>query len=823
MPNELELIALETEFELYLTFTKRLVLNLPDSEDRTRAALWLQKLRSIDNDEQKKLRNEHLKLLLFALHRRSMLSVFEKPPPEELESFHDGLTLLEMTRELIELTEKKHAGGDNSGECPLPPVSTNISADLKEYCSTQSIPKFGAHVYYAVSNEPIQMWSKSPNCICPDASDVPNPLQWELTLSRLTDHVLEKQAEADRLVAEAEKGDKSEMLMKEHDDTHILPKIEAGQVTIEEAPFRWKPDSILILHNNYDFSEVGVAEDLDEQGKLQLELDEEAFGILDHSLPGRQKVIVRDPYYKGMPPDITERRYHGVVDDFSSSSSSDEMESFQAMGSTNYTQDGVQDRTRAAIWLQKLRSVTNDEQKKLRNEHLKLLLFALHRRSMLSVFARPPPEELESFHDGLTLLEMTRELIELTEKKQAGVENSGECPLPPVSTSISADLKEYCASQTIPKFGAHVYYAVSSEPIQMWSKSPNCVCPDASEIPNPLQWELRLSRLTDHVLETQAEADRLVAEAEKGDKTEMLMKEHDDTHVLPKIEADMVAKKETPFQWKPDSLLLLHQYYDFTDVGVAEDLEEQGKMQLELDELALEIVGHSLPGRQRVVVREPYYKGMPPDFSERRNHGVVEDFSSSSSSDEMESSQAMGSNNYTQDETRIQNGIENQNSTLDMSTRNLSTTSNGNLGPLARKYLPPSSKSRFGLHLDNDTDEYKVGEMSVSFEGDDILIDFDGKTERYPGTEGLWLLMTKDVEDIDYKKNNFTNSDWNVYKEIIIRANPNRGDSAGMTQFCFLSFACYLFKKWMWQVNGGEEEGKSGGDTFDVNDEGCYF
>lgn len=60
--------------------------------------MWLQKLRSIKNDEQKKLRNEHLKLLLFALHRRSLVGVFaHKPPKEELESFHDGLTVRLLT------------------------------------------------------------------------------------------------------------------------------------------------------------------------------------------------------------------------------------------------------------------------------------------------------------------------------------------------------------------------------------------------------------------------------------------------------------------------------------------------------------------------------------------------------------------------------------------------------------------------------------------------------------------------------------------------------------------------------------------------------
>lgn len=34
MPTELELIALNTEFDLYLPFSKRLVLNLPDAKGK---------------------------------------------------------------------------------------------------------------------------------------------------------------------------------------------------------------------------------------------------------------------------------------------------------------------------------------------------------------------------------------------------------------------------------------------------------------------------------------------------------------------------------------------------------------------------------------------------------------------------------------------------------------------------------------------------------------------------------------------------------------------------------------------------------------------
>lgn len=105
---------------------------------------------------------------------------------------------MEMTRELIEITEKKQTEGKKEGEegfgvCPLPPCRTNISYDLKEYAAFQEIPKFGAHCFYAVSSEPIQLWTKPPNNTFPGTGEIPNQLQWELSMSKLTDHILEKE------------------------------------------------------------------------------------------------------------------------------------------------------------------------------------------------------------------------------------------------------------------------------------------------------------------------------------------------------------------------------------------------------------------------------------------------------------------------------------------------------------------------------------------------------------------------------------------------------------------------------------------------------
>ncbi|XP_075234104.1 uncharacterized protein LOC142331936 [Lycorma delicatula] len=79
--------------------------------------------------------------------------------------------------------------------------------------------------------------------------------------------------------------------------------------------FKWKKDSNLNLHQTYEIYNEGDIDNIEKQGRLQLELDEEALSILDTSLPGRQRVVIRDPYYRYLPPDLAERRTHGVVEE----------------------------------------------------------------------------------------------------------------------------------------------------------------------------------------------------------------------------------------------------------------------------------------------------------------------------------------------------------------------------------------------------------------------------------------------------------------------------------------------------------------------------
>lgn len=45
------------------------------------------------------------------------------------------------------------------------------------------------------------------------------------------------------------------------------------------------------------------------------------------------------------------------------------------------------------------------------------------------------------------------------------------------NAAYSSDLKEYAASQVIPNFGSHLYYATSPDPVSVWSHTNLTVLP----------------------------------------------------------------------------------------------------------------------------------------------------------------------------------------------------------------------------------------------------------------------------------------------------------------------------------------------------------
>ena len=101
----------------------------------------------------------------------------------------------------------------------------------------------------------------------------------------------------------------------------------------------------------------------------------------------------------------------------------------------------------------------------------------------------------------------------------------------------------------------------------------------------------------------------------------------------------------------------------------------------------------------------------------------------------------------------------------------LIVTSKG-LGALATKYMA-FQDNIFGIWFDGE--KLHIGNSNnVVIDGNDLIIN----DEMYKGTEGLWMLLTNpnknkvDKETFDTRwtnKNNFTEEDLSLYKEIVIK------------------------------------------------------
>jgi hypothetical protein len=95
------------------------------------------------------------------------------------------------------------------------------------------------------------------------------------------------------------------------------------------------------------------------------------------------------------------------------------------------------------------------------------------------------------------------------------------------------------------------------------------------------------------------------------------------------------------------------------------------------------------------------------------------------------------------------------------------------IGALPRKYLPfPDNK--FGIRVVEENFYIGGKDNKVVIEGNDLIID----NERYKETHGLWKLLTKpnrkNLDKDTYEswwtnKNNFTEKDLNLYKEILMK------------------------------------------------------
>lgn len=154
MTGEKKLKSLDEEFDFYLRFTKPLVLNKSNAEDRAHAAVWI---KTLINEQDKVLRLDYLKLLLFALQKPDLIGPFKGRPAPNLEPLTKGQSILETIS--IFLEENKQEEQLHSKTEPR--VSTAVSHDLTEYAACQEIPNFGVQCFYATSPISINQWDLS--------------------------------------------------------------------------------------------------------------------------------------------------------------------------------------------------------------------------------------------------------------------------------------------------------------------------------------------------------------------------------------------------------------------------------------------------------------------------------------------------------------------------------------------------------------------------------------------------------------------------------------------------------------------------------------
>ena len=93
-----------------------------------------------------------------------------------------------------------------------------------------------------------------------------------------------------------------------------------------------------------------------------------------------------------------------------------------------------------------------------------------------------------------------------------------------------------------------------------------------------------------------------------------------------------------------------------------------------------------------------------------------------------------------------------------------------NLGPIAGAFLKrPWNKENldlnFGLNTQNKEGKFKIGDKSVKFDGNNIMV--EGEDKPIIGTTGLWALITaKNPTPEDY-----TDNDKKEYKRLLIKTN----------------------------------------------------
>ncbi|XP_022175653.1 uncharacterized protein LOC111037408 [Myzus persicae] len=291
-------------FNFFCDIVKQLILQRNDIGDACVLASWLKVL---EQNKNKTIRNEYIKLMMLTLQYKEPICPFKDPPPETIDPLENGV--IEMSRKFLKKEGTATCVGDIEKDIKVtyPTISTAMSNDKRQYASYQVIPNVGVQCYYASSEEPMYTWTLPSQITVPKSGPHATDIDWERALAGIQpklhkpstekvqipnsqknttakDDEIEVKSLASGSKVSRKKSDKLKESEPENPDICNVMYIEQQNRNVTEV-FEWN-DASLLTGDIRLGAEMCSDRKVDAQFKTQIELDKEAFNAYDKLYPG---------------------------------------------------------------------------------------------------------------------------------------------------------------------------------------------------------------------------------------------------------------------------------------------------------------------------------------------------------------------------------------------------------------------------------------------------------------------------------------------------------------------------------------------------------
>ncbi|KAF0760741.1 Uncharacterized protein FWK35_00022147 [Aphis craccivora] len=144
----------DVTFFFFYDLVKQLILKRNDIRDASVLSCWLKVL---EQNKNKTVLNECIKLMTLALQYSDPICPFKDPPPETIDPLENEV--IEMARKFLNKEGTATCIGDNEYDIAEthPTISTAMSNNKCQYASYQGIPNVSVQCYYAFSDEPMAL------------------------------------------------------------------------------------------------------------------------------------------------------------------------------------------------------------------------------------------------------------------------------------------------------------------------------------------------------------------------------------------------------------------------------------------------------------------------------------------------------------------------------------------------------------------------------------------------------------------------------------------------------------------------------------------